>query len=176
MSRTDAMKMEQESSNVQEVLIEEMRDIYHAENQLVKALPKMVKAARDPELKKSLEEHLQKTEGHVERLQKAFEMLGERATGKPCKGMMGLVAEGSEHIQEGKKMDPVEADLGLIASAQKVEHYEISGYGTLRTLAEKIGQDSVADLLQQTENEEKEADETLTQASMRLLEQSGASM
>ena len=165
--------MEQESSNVEEVLIDEMRDIYHAENQLVKALPKMVKAAHDPELKKSFEEHLQKTEDHVSRLEKAFEMLGQKAKGKPCKGMMGLVEEGSEHIQEGKQKDGVDADLGLIAAAQKVEHYEISGYGTLKTLAEKIGQGGVADLLQQTENEEKEADKTLTQASMRLLNQSG---
>jgi ferritin-like metal-binding protein YciE len=102
MSRTSSMKMEKESSNVEEVLIDEMRDLYDAENQLVKALPKIVKAAHDPELKKSFEEHLQKTEGHVSRLEKAFEMLGQKAKGKPCKGMMGLVEEGSEHIQEGK--------------------------------------------------------------------------
>jgi len=169
------MKIDQEheSSNLQELLIDEMRDIYHAENQLVKALPKMVKAAHDPELKKSFEEHLQKTEGHVSRLQKAFEILGEKPRSKVCKGMMGLVQEGSEHIQEGKDIEELEADLSLIASAQKVEHYEISGYGTLRTFAEKLGQNELADLLQQIENEEKEADQTLSQASMRLLEQSG---
>jgi len=169
------MNEEQDSPNVQELLIEEMRDIYHAENQLVKALPKMVKAAHDPELKKSLEEHLQKTEGHVSRLQTAFEILGQKPRAKVCKGMMGLVEEGSEHITEGKKMDEIDADLGLIASAQKVEHYEISGYGTLKTFAEKIGQGKVADLLQQTENEEKEADKTLSEASMRLLGQARAS-
>ena len=180
MSRTSSTKMEKATmtekgagNGLHELLVEEMRDLYHAENQLVKALPKMVKAAHDPELKRSLEDHLGQTRGHVERLQQSFEILGEGARGKTCKGMMGLVEEGSETIQEGKEQEENEADLGLIVAAQKVEHYEISGYGSVRTFAEKIGQDQVANLLRQNEEEEKKADELLTQASARLLDQVG---
>jgi len=160
-----------EQNSIQELLIDEMRDLYHAENQLVKALPKMVKAAHDSELKKAFETHLQETQGHVDRLAQAFEMLGDKAKGKPCKGMMGLIEEGSEHIQEGKGKAEAQSDLGLIIVAQKVEHYEISGYGSVRTMAETIGKDDVAELLRQNENEEKHADEILTQASTRLLDQ-----
>jgi len=180
MSRSRSMKMQEkegaeEENILGEVLVAEMRDAYHAENQLVKALPKMAKAAHDQVLKKSLEEHLEQTKGHLDRLRQSFEILGEKAKGKPCKGMMGLVAEGSEHIMEGKKEDENEADLGLIIAAQKVEHYEISGYGSMRTLAEKLGQTDVVELLRQTENEEKHADEILTEASSRIMSQVGTS-
>jgi ferritin-like metal-binding protein YciE len=169
-------KTEVQENVLRELLVDEIRDLYHAENQLVKALPKMVKAAHDSELKKSLEDHLEQTRGHVERLDQSFQILGEKSRGKPCKGMMGLVEEGSEHIEEGKKKNENEADLSLIVAAQKVEHYEISGYGSVRTMAETLGQTDVADLLQQTENEEKKADELLTQASTRLLDKIDQSM
>ena len=173
MPRSNSKEDEQlaNAQELKELLVEEFKDLYHAENQLVKALPKMAKAANDPELKKLFEDHLEQTEGHVDRLEKAFELLGEKVKAKPCKGMMGLVEEGSEQIQEGKEKDETIADLALIAAAQKVEHYEISGYGTAREIAVKIGQSDVAGLLNETEQEEKRADELLTRATKPLLEQ-----
>jgi Mn-containing catalase len=156
---------------LEELLVEQMQDLLHAEGQLVKALPKMSKAAHDPKLKQAFEKHLEETKGHVERLKQAFELLGAKAKAKPCKGMQGLVEEGQETITEGKEKDEIEADLGLVAAAQKVEHYEISGYGTLRTVAEKVGQAKVARLLAQTLAEEEKTDKLLTQLSAPLLEQ-----
>jgi Mn-containing catalase len=156
---------------LEELLVEEMQDLLHAEGQLVKALPKMAKAAHDPKLKQAFEKHLEETKGHVERLKEAFELLGAKAKAKPCKGMQGLVEEGQEIIAEGKEKDEIEADLGLVAAAQKVEHYEISSYGTLRTVAEKTGQTKVARLLAQTLSEEEKTDKLLTQLSAPLLEQ-----
>jgi Mn-containing catalase len=145
-----------------ELLVEELRDIYHAEGQLVKALPKMAKAAKSSQLKRAFNQHLAETEGHVERLQQAFELLGEKPKGKPCKGMMGLVEEGRETITEGKAKDEVFADLALIGAAQRVEHYEIAAYGTARAIAEQLGENGVVRLLSQTLVEEEKADETLT--------------
>jgi Mn-containing catalase len=156
---------------LEELLVEEMQDLLHAEGQLVKALPKMAKAAHDPKLKQAFEKHLEETKGHVERLKQAFELLGARAKAKPCKGMQGLVEEGQEIITEGKEKEEIEADLGLVAAAQKVEHYEISSYGTLRTVAEKIGHSKVARLLAQTLAEEEKTDKLLTQLSAPLLDQ-----
>jgi Mn-containing catalase len=156
---------------LEELLVEEMQDLLHAEGQLVKALPKMARAAHDPKLKQAFEKHLEETKGHVERLKQAFELLGARAKAKPCKGMQGLVEEGQEMITEGKEKDEIEADLGLVAAAQKVEHYEISSYGTLRTIAEKTGHSKVARLLAQTLGEEEKTDKLLTQLSAPLLEQ-----
>jgi ferritin-like metal-binding protein YciE len=156
---------------LEELLIEQMQDLLHAEGQLVKALPKMSKAAHDPKLKQAFGKHLEETKEHVERLKQAFELLGARAKAKPCKGMEGLVEEGQETITEGKEKDEIAADLGLVAAAQKVEHYEISGYGTLRTVAEKVGQAKVAKLLAQTLAEEEKTDKLLTQLSAPLLEQ-----
>jgi Mn-containing catalase len=156
---------------LEEMLVDEMQDLLHAEGQLVKALPKMAKAAHDPKLKQAFEKHLEETKGHVERLKQAFELLGARAKAKPCKGMQGLVEEGQEIIAEGKEKEEVEADLGLAAAAQKVEHYEISSYGTLRTVAEKIGQSKVAKLLAQTLAEEEKTDKLLTQLSAPLLDE-----
>ena len=155
---------------LQEVLTDQLKDLLHAENQLVKALPKMAKAAHDEQLKTAFQDHLEQTKGHVERLKQAFEMLGETARAKPCKGMAGLVEEGSETIDEGKELDPVGADLALIAAAQRVEHYEIAAYGTAATLAEKINREDVAQLLNETLEEEKEADQLLTQVSQPLLD------
>jgi Mn-containing catalase len=156
---------------LEELLVEQMQDLLHAEGQLVKALPKMARAAHDPKLKQAFEKHLEETKGQVERLKQAFEVLGAKPKAKPCKGMQGLVEEGQESITEGKEKDEVEADLALVAAAQKVEHYEISGYGTLRTVAEKVGQAKVAKLLAQTLAEEEKTDKLLTQLSAPLLEQ-----
>ncbi|HLH02711.1 MAG TPA: ferritin-like domain-containing protein [Bryobacteraceae bacterium] len=154
-----------------EILVEELQDLLHAENQLVKALPKMAKAARDPKLREAFQTHLEETKGHVERLKQAFELLGAKAKAKPCKGMQGLVEEGQEIIAEGKEKEEAVADLALAGAAQKVEHYEISGYGTLRTVAERAGHTKVAKLLAQTLAEEEKTDKLLTELSAPLLEQ-----
>src|SRR5262249_45938117 len=147
---------------LKDLLIDELQDIYHAERQLVKALPKMAKAANSSELKKVFQNHLSQTEGQVERLNQAFELLGQRAKAKVCKGMMGLVEEGRDTMNQGKEMEEPIADLALIGAAQRVEHYEISAYGTARTIAEQLGQDEVVQLLEQTLEEEKGADQMLT--------------
>jgi Mn-containing catalase len=155
---------------LQEVLTDQLKDLLHAENQLVKALPKMAKAAKDEQLKTAFTDHLEQTKGHVERLKQAFGMLEEPAKSKLCKGMAGLVEEGAEVIQEGKGLDPVAADLGLIAAAQRVEHYEIAAYGASAKFAESMGRSDVAELLTQTLDEEKEADQLLTQITQPLLD------
>lgn len=158
-------------SALQELLIEEMQDLLHAEGQLVKALPKMARAAHEPKLKQAFEKHLEETKAQVERLKQAFELLGAKAKAKPCKGMQGLVEEGQEQIMEGKEKEDAVADLMIVGAAQKVEHYEISGYGTCRTLAEQLGENKVAKLLQQTLQEEEKTDKLLTQLSPPLLEE-----
>jgi Mn-containing catalase len=155
---------------LKQVLTDQLKDLLHAENQLVKALPKMAKAAHDEELKTAFQDHLEQTKGHVERLKQAFEMLDETARAKPCKGMEGLVEEGSETISEGKELDAVGADLALIAAAQRVEHYEIAAYGTAATFAEKMDRGDIARLLTETLDEEKEADQLLTQITQPLLD------
>jgi ferritin-like metal-binding protein YciE len=141
--------------------VDELKDLYSAENQLLKALPKMAKAATSPDLKAGFEKHLKQTEGHVSRLDRIFEGLGESPKGKTCKGMEGLITEGKEMIEE----DPgdEELDAGLIAAAQRVEHYEIAGYGCVRTYAELLGEDKAVSLLEKTLEEEKETDEKLTE-------------
>lgn len=156
---------------LEELLVEEMQDLLHAESQLVKALPKMAKAAHEPKLKQAFEKHLEETKGHVERLKQAFELLGAKPKAKPCKAMAGLVEEGQETITEGKEKEDFAADLALVTAAQKVEHYEISGYGTLRSLAEQIGETKVAKLLSQTLAEEEKADKLLTTLSSPLIQQ-----
>jgi Mn-containing catalase len=159
---------------LRELLLEELRDIYHAEGQLVKALPKMAKAANSPELKEAFQKHLGETNGQVERLQQAFELLHEKAKGKPCKGMMGLVEEGRETIDEGKEMDDVEADLALIGAAQRVEHYEMAAYGTARAMAETLGENKIVRLLNQNMTEEEKADQTLTKIAEPMLQEARA--
>jgi len=156
---------------LQELLVEQLRDIYDAEKQLVKALPKMAKAAENEELAEALREHLSVTEGQVTRLVEVFGIVGAPAKGKPCKGMKGLVEEGAEQMQEDKGEM---RDLAIIAAAQKVEHYEMSAYGTVRTLAEQLDLGDAVELLQQTEEEEKEADAKLTEIAMTLYESMGA--
>ena len=158
-------------SQLKELLVEELRDLLHAETQLTKALPKMADAAHNPKLKEAFEKHLTQTEGHIQRLNKVFSLLGEKAQAKPCKAMMGLVAEGEETISEGKDKEELAADLALITAAQKVEHYEISGYGNLRGLARQIGQIEVAELLTHTLGEEESADFLLTQITKPILQQ-----
>ena len=158
---------------LKDVLVDEMKDLLHAEGQLVKALPKMARAAKSEELKTAFQNHLEETKGHVERLQEAFELLGVKPKAKPCKAMMGLVEEGQETITEGKEKEPVVADIELIAAAQKVEHYEMSGYGTVRAIAEQLGETKVARLLGQTLSEEEKADKLLTNLSGPLFKEAG---
>lgn len=149
------------------LFIEELRDIYNAENQLLKALPKMAKAASSEDLRQAFEEHLQQTEGHVERLDEIFEKLDKKPTGKTCKAMKGLIEEGSEIIKEDGEEHVI--DAGLIAAAQKVEHYEIASYGTVRTWAEMLGAEDAAELLQQTLDEEGETDKRLTELAEEIV-------
>ena len=124
---------------IKEILVDQLQDLLHAESQLTQALPKMVDAAHHPKLKEAFEKHLLQTQAQVERLRRVFELLGEKPEPKPCKAMMGLISEGEETIQEGRELEPLAADLSLIAAAQRVEHYEISAYGTARTLARQLG-------------------------------------
>jgi ferritin-like metal-binding protein YciE len=150
-----------QKSSLKELYVEELRDIYDAENQLVKALPEMAKAATSDELRSGFEEHLEQTKEHVRRLEKVLNDLGEKAKGKKCKGMQGLVAEGKEVIEEDFEDDV--KDAALISAAQRVEHYEIAAYGTVRTYAEILGEQNAVSLLEKTLQEEKETDEKLTE-------------
>jgi ferritin-like metal-binding protein YciE len=140
--------------------IDELRDLYNAEGQLLKALPKMAKAASSEELKDAFEKHLEQTKSHVERLEEVFEDIGEKPKGKTCRAMKGLIEEGSEILEEDGEESVI--DAGIIVAAQKVEHYEIASYGSVRTFAQLLGKDRSADLLQTTLDEESEANELLT--------------
>src|SRR5450755_479808 len=146
--------------NLRDLWIDELKDLYHAENQILKALPKMAKAAIDHKLRGAFKEHLEQTRGHVRRLTQVFKLIEAPAKGKRCKGMEGIIAEGKEML-DMKLPDPV-GDAALIAAAQRVEHYEIAAYGTARTYAEVLGETAAAKLLEATLSEEKETDETLT--------------
>jgi Mn-containing catalase len=158
---------------VEALLVEQLQDLLHAEGQLVKALPKMVDAAASEPLKFAFSHHLDETTAHVARLKEAFTLLGEEAEAKPCKGMAGLIEEGEEVIEEGSEAGgEIAADLALIAAAQKVEHYEISAYGTARTLAGQAGLPTVSALLSKTLAEEETADNLLTQIARELMGQS----
>jgi Mn-containing catalase len=156
-----------------DLLIDELRDILHAEKQLTKALPRMAKAARFDQLRELFEFHLAETEAQVERLNECFELLGKTPRAKPCKGMQGLVEEGQEVIQEGTKKDDAAADLALIGAAQRVEHYEISGYTTARNLAQQLRQSSVVALLSKSLAEEENADQLLNQVARSLMSVAG---
>jgi ferritin-like metal-binding protein YciE len=147
-------------NSLQELYVEQLRDLYNAENQLVKALPKMAKAAQSDALRRGFEQHLEQTKGHVDRLEQIFSAMDKSPKGRKCAGMEGLVEEGEEVIKE--QSDSAALDSGLIASAQRVEHYEIAGYGTVRTFAELLGDQEAVNFLQQTLDEEKETDEKLT--------------
>ena len=156
---------------LQDLLTEELKDLLHAEKQLVRALPKMAKAASNERLKAAFQEHLEQTKQHVERLNRAFEMLGEKAKTKTCRGMMGLVEEGQEVIEDGREMEDAAADLALIGAAQRVEHYEIAAYGTVRTIAEQMNRNDIVKLLNQTLKEEEKTDQLLTRLAQPLYEE-----
>ena len=160
------------SEGLRELYIEELKDLYKAENQLVKALPKMAKASNSEELKAGFEEHLDQTRGHVQRLEKIFKALGESPKGKKCAGMEGLVEEGSEVMDED--FEGAVMDAALIGAAQRVEHYEIAAYGTVRELAEVLGESEQASLLQQTLDEETETDEKLTELAKDINQQANS--
>jgi len=151
---------------LQELFVEQLRDVYDAEKQLVKALPKLAKAADSEDLAEAIRSHLSETQNQVTRLEEVFGLVGMAAKGKPCKAMKGLIEEGNEAIQEEEKGEL--RDLAIIAGAQRVEHYEISAYGTLRAIAEQLEMDQAAELLQQTEDEEKQADSKLTEVAMTI--------
>ena len=147
-------------NNLRDVFIEQLKDIYSAETQLTKALPKMAKAASSPDLQKGFEEHLEQTKGHVARLEQIFDGLDESPKGQKCKAMEGLIKEGSEAIEEDAS--PAAKDSLLIAAAQRVEHYEIAAYGTVKAFAALLNEDEAGELLDQTLQEEVETDEKLT--------------
>lgn len=154
------------NEGLKELYIDELKDLYSAENQLVKALPKMARAASSEELRAGFEEHLEQTKGHVQRLEQIFEMLNESPKGKKCKAMEGLVEEGSEVMKED--FEDALLDAALIGAAQRVEHYEIAAYGTVRAFAEELGESDQASLLEETLEEEKETDEKLSQLAKQI--------
>jgi ferritin-like metal-binding protein YciE len=150
-------------NSLRETFLEELADLYDAEKQLVKALPKMAKAAVHDELREGFEEHLEQTEEHVSRLEEVFEKMGAKAKSKRCYGMLGLIEEGQERIKEKA------GDAALICQAQKMEHYEIAAYGSLKSWAKLMQEDDVAELLDETLEEEKESDSKLTEAAETLI-------
>jgi len=152
--------------NLKELYIDELRDIYNAENQLVKALPKLAKASSSNELSEGFTEHLEQTKGHVQRLEQIFNMLGESPKGKKCAGMEGLIKEGSEIMEEDFEGSVM--DAALIGAAQRVEHYEIAAYGTARAFAETLGETEHISLLNATLEEEKETDQKLTELASQI--------
>lgn len=155
-----------EMESLRDLFIDELKDLYSAENQILKALPKMIKKAASKELKSGFEQHLQETQGHVERLERIFQELDESPSGKKCKGMEGIIADGKEWMEEDA--EPEVMDAGLIGAAQRVEHYEIAGYGCVRTYAELLRHSNFAELLHQTLDEEKATDEKLTQLARKI--------
>lgn len=155
-----------QKDSLRELYINELRDLYSAETQMAKALPKLARASSNAGLRQGFEEHLRQTSEHVSRLEQIFEMLGEKTTGKKCIGMEGLVKEGAETMQE--EYEGAVMDAALIGAAQRVEHYEIAGYGTVRTFAELLGESEHVSLLEQTLEEEKETDKKLTQLAEQI--------
>lgn len=150
-------------NSIEKLFVEELKDLYSAENQLTKAIPKLVKAAASPELKTALQNHLRETEGHVQRLELICSMLSVSPKGKSCEGMKGVIEEGSSMLSETDEGDV--RDAALISAAQRVEHYEMAAYGTVRSYAELLGQSEIAELLEETLEEEKAADQKLTSIS-----------
>ncbi len=145
---------------IEKLFVEELKDLYSAENQITKVLPKMAKAAASGELRNAFESHLKETQGQIRRLEKIFEILGKNPKGKTCAGMKGVLQEGSEMLRESEEGEV--RDVAMISAAQRVEHYEMAGYGTVRSYAELLGQPQIVKLLQETLEEEKEADKKLT--------------
>jgi ferritin-like metal-binding protein YciE len=161
--------MAKEPKQLDELFHDTLKDIYFAEKKILTALPKMEKAAQDPELKKAFAKHRTETEGHVERLEKVFEAIDQKPQGKTCKAIVGITEEGAEIIKEYKGSPAL--DAGLLAAAQAVEHYEITRYGTLKTWAMELGLDSAARLLDQTLQEEKKTDAALTEIAESVVNQ-----
>jgi len=155
-----------EIDSLQKLYVEELRDLHSAERQIIEALPKMIKAASSPELKSALQEHLNITQEQLVRLDQIFENLGQKGTGKKCKGMEGILAEGKETL--GEDMLPEVLDAAIISAAQHVEHYEMAGYGTVRTYADLLGEKEAMKLLQKTLDEEGDADKKLTGLAIRI--------
>jgi ferritin-like metal-binding protein YciE len=151
---------------LRELYIDELKDLYSAENQLTKALPKMAKSAAAEELSQAFEQHLEQTRGHVERLQQIFDALEEKPTGKKCLGMEGLIKEGTEILSEDYEDEVM--DAALISAAQRVEHYEIAAYGTIRAYAKLLGESEHVSLIEQTLQEEKETDQKLTELASEI--------
>ena len=160
-------------TTLQTLLVDELRDIYHAERQMVRALPKLAKAASSPELREALESHLTETEGHVTRLEQALDMLDETAKSKTCAGMVGIVEEGSDLIKQKAKGSAL--DAGIIAGAQRAEHYEIAAYGSVMAWAKALGHRDIAELLSSTLEEEKAADGKLTELAEAGINEAAAS-
>jgi ferritin-like metal-binding protein YciE len=150
-----------EMNTLQDLYIDELRDLLSCESQIIKALPKMAKAASSPQLQQAFQRHLEESQQHLERLNQIFETMGEKARAKKCKGVEGIIEEGKEMMEETETEEA--RDAALIAAAQKVEHYEIASYGTVRTYAKLLGDDNAARLLQQTLDEEGNTDKKLTQ-------------
>src|ERR1700712_1677466 len=149
-----------ENKRLEELFLDTLKDIYYAEKQIVKALPKMAKAAQDPNLKAGFEKHRGETEGHIERLEQVFELIGQTPRGKTCDAILGILEEGKEIMEEYS--DAIALDAGLIAAGQAVEHYEMARYGTLRTWATQLGHDDAAKLFEATLGEERATDQALT--------------
>jgi len=165
-SRNGEQEGQDMNSELHELFLDELADLLNAETQLTKALPKMAKAAQSEELREAITSHLEETKGHVERLKKVFESVDEKPKSKTCKAMKGLLEEGSELLQELKGKSSI--DAGIIAAAQKVEHYEIASYGSVRAWAEEMGHSDAVELLQETLDEESAADEKLTEIAESL--------
>ena len=156
-------------NTIEKLFVEELKDLYSAENQITKALPKLAEAASSKELQSALEHHLKETEGHVRRLEQVFEILGASPKGKTCDGMKGILSEGSEALKETDEGDV--RDAALISGAQRVEHYEMAAYGTVRSYAERLKQKQIVQLLEETLEEEKAADKKLTDISKKVNQQ-----
>jgi ferritin-like metal-binding protein YciE len=161
-----AGEISMQENQLKELYVDELKDLYSAENQLVKALPKMAKAATSEDLRTGFEKHLEQTKRHVSRLEQIFEALGESPKGKKCKGMEGLINEGQEMMEEDLEREGL--DAGLIGAAQRVEHYEIAGYGTVATYAKLLGENHAEGLLRETLNEEKQTDQKLTELASKI--------
>jgi ferritin-like metal-binding protein YciE len=159
-------RIEMSVDTIDGLFVEELNDLYSAENQITKALPKLIKAATSKELRSAFEHHLEETEGHVQRLEQVFEILGSRPKGKTCDGMKGVLEEGSELLHETAEGNV--RDAALISAAQRVEHYEMAVYGTVRSFAENLGHSKISEILQKTLQEEKAADKKLTEISQKV--------
>ena len=153
--------MPAKQKTLNDLFLDGLKDIYHAEKQVLRALPKMARAVNNDQLRQSLEQHREETNGQIERLERLFEMVEKRASGKPCQAMQGLIEEGQEHLEEYK--DSPALDAAIIAANQGIEHYEIARYGTMRTWAQQLGMTEAVQLIEQTLEEEKKTDQLLTQ-------------